>query len=707
MAVKISFSDLTHTGQLVAANVFPLGVAMVAAYAKKELGNQIDFQLFKYPEDLSQYLLHNTPKIACFSLFAWNNHLSHEYARRLKEVASDTIVVFGGPNWPNEPREQKTFLKKWYAADFCVEGEGEVAFVELFHILKENGFDVNKIKQDRIKIPNTTYLTIDDELVKGPILPRILDLNIVPSVFENGLSDKFFDKHLIPMIQTARGCPYSCTFCHEGSKYFNKIRRVCDERVKWEIDYITKRVKVPDFIITDLNFGINEQDVRTAKYLAALQAQKGWPKFVTVATAKNNKERILEISKILHGSLNPGGAVQSTDPEVLKTIKRTNLPMEELLEVAKTAETDSAVSFSEIILCLPGDSKKAYLKSVKDVLDAGFALVRTYQFMLLAGTEAGGMTSREKYQYDTRFRIKPMNFGKYTFRKEIFPAAEIEEICVSSSTMSYEDYRECREMSLTVEIFNNNGIFLEMMQALNQRGISRSDFIFKIHELVKQDEILCGFYKNFTIDEEKNFRKNEDELRSFTLQPGIIEKYIEAQYGTNEIYKYRAIAVFQHMSLLHNVVCSAACALLKEKGLFEERVEKYLYELKRFSLVRKESLFDIYKRSQHVFHFDFARLLDSNFSLSPLDYYCPQGIEIEVYHTQEQKNIIQGYIDQFGNSLIGLGRILNRAHVATMHRSARYSGHAAEQKNRFRRVQTTEKKRAISGPTGGDMVEQY
>ncbi|OGH60636.1 MAG: hypothetical protein A3G34_10945 [Candidatus Lindowbacteria bacterium RIFCSPLOWO2_12_FULL_62_27] len=707
MATKISFADLTHTGQLVSANVIPLGIAMVASYAKKALGDEVEFQLFKYPEDYNQYLSHTTPRIAGFSLFAWNNHLSHEYARRLKAVAPETIVVFGGPNWPNDPPVQKTFLKKWYAADFCVEGEGEVAFVELYNILKDNEFNVDKIKRDRIKIPNTAYLTKDGEYVKGPILPRIEDLESVPSVFEAGLMDKFFDEHLMSIFQTSRGCPYQCTFCHDGASYFNKIRRVSDERVKREIDYIAARARAPDVYIADLNFGINEQDIRTAQYLAAKQEEVGWPKFVIIATSKNDKKRVLEISRILRGSVDPGGAVQSTDPEVLKAIKRTNLPMEALLEVARTAETDGAASVSEIILCLPGDSKRAYLKSVKDVLDTGFTLIRSYQFQLLAGTEAADQAARGKYKYITRFRVKPMNFGYYEFRGERFPSAEIEEICVANSTMTYQDYRDCREMSLTVEMFNNNGIFFDIVQFLSKQGILRSDFIFKILDLVHQNKILSKFYKDFAPEEESNLRESGDELRAFTLEPGVVEKYIKGEYGINEIYKYRAIAVFYHMAELHEVAYAAARELLREKGLLDERTEQYVNELQRFSLMRKEGLFDMNGLSRGEFHFDFVKLLDGNFASLPFDYHDPRGIEVEVYHTEKQKKTIMAYIDQFGDSLVGLGRILNRAHIASMHRSARYTGRTAERENRVRIAEPVEKARAIAGPTGGDQLEQY
>ena len=35
--------------------------------------------------------------------------------------------------------------------------------------------------------------------------------------------DKFFDGKLIPMLQTNRGCPFSCTFCTDGKADVNKV----------------------------------------------------------------------------------------------------------------------------------------------------------------------------------------------------------------------------------------------------------------------------------------------------------------------------------------------------------------------------------------------------------------------------------------------------------------------------------------------------
>jgi len=128
---------LTHTGQLIAVNTIPLGISYVASYAKQTFQNEIDLEIFKYPDDFSDYLDKNTPKLACFSSFSWNIRIGHEYARLIKEASPETITIFGGPNFPDTPDEQKEFLQNHPEIDGYVEFEGEKSFVALFEALKD------------------------------------------------------------------------------------------------------------------------------------------------------------------------------------------------------------------------------------------------------------------------------------------------------------------------------------------------------------------------------------------------------------------------------------------------------------------------------------------------------------------------------------------------------------------------------------------
>ena len=673
MTIKISFADLTHTGQIVAANTVPLGVAMVAAYAKQELGDEIDMEIFRYPEDFSTYLDTNTPRIACFSNFSWNVRLAHTFATRLKAAAPETICVFGGPNYPSDRGEQEAFLRHWPNMDFYIDGEGEEAFVELFRSLQEHDFDVGRLKSNRTLISNTYYMA-DDEFVAGTMLPRIGDMDKIPSVYLGGMCDKFFDDILIPMMQTSRGCPYSCTFCHEGQRYFNKTRRFSQGRIRAELNYIAERVKVPDIQLVDSNFGMFKEDIETTKDLAKLQDDRNWPKYVSVATAKNHKARVIEAANLLRGALPPGASIQTTDKKILKTIKRKNLPLEAIFEVAKTAETAAANSFSEIILCLPGDSKAAHFKSVFDMIGSGINYVRMYQFMMLNGTEASSERSRNDHEMQTVYRVLPRCFGEYRFRDEKFPVAEIEEICIANKTMPHDDYLDCRALDLSVEIFNNGGLFNDLRLFLQRKGIDRPDFIRAVHERVTSDPgPLYDLYQQYREEEDRNLWSTLEEVEEFVVRPGVIERYAKGEFGTNELYKARALAVFENMENLHDVAFSVATALLDEQNAREQRDDLYLRELYKFSLKRKKDVLNPEMSTRETFQFDFVELAQENFTGDPHGAYAPDGVEIEIFHTDHQKKMIDGYIKQYGTTVIGLGRILLRSHIAAMYRGVDYA----------------------------------
>lgn len=678
MATKISFADLTHTGQVVAANTFPLGIAFVGSFAQQELGKDIDVELFKYPDDFSSYLDNNTPQIACFSCFTWNLSLHHEYAMRIKEVSPDTITVFGGPHFPGSPEEQENFLKKYSNIDFYVEFEGEQAFVELYDALKDVDFDVDRFKSERHKTSSLRYI-VDDEFIQAPLVKKMSDLSILPSPHLSGISDKFYDDILIPMMQTTRGCPYQCTFCWEGGSFFTKVKRFPQDQVHSEIKYIAERVrsKVPDLIIVDANLGMFKEDLLTAKQILKVQKshENHWPRTVLAATAKNHKERTIEIVEMLGDTLPPTAAVQSTDAGVLSEIKRKNVSLDTLVTLARHVDKQGGQSEAEIILGIPTDTREAHFKSVSDMLDAGMTFIRMYQFMMLPGTASSSLNSRERHNIKTRYRVLPRCFGRYTFRGKDFPSAEIEEISVANDTMSYEHYQDCRDLNLTVEIFNNDSIFAEIAQFLSQYGIKRSDWLREAYDIIHNDGgVLADLYADYRAEEKRNLWTDLDEVEKFVQTEGVIDRYIDAEYGTNELYKYRALAVFENLDSLQAVAYESARRLLDKAGELDVKTGEFLKELERFSLLRKIDVLDTEQILTGRFHYDFVSILESKFTANPFEYHRPEGIDIELHHTDNQKSLIAGYVAQYTTTLIGLGRIILRANMNRLYRRAQELG---------------------------------
>ena len=196
-----------------------------------------------------------------------------------------------------------------------------------------------------------------------------------------------------------------------------------------------------------------------------------------------------------------------------------------------------------------------------------------------------------------------------------------------------------------------------------------------IHSLVIDgDNVLTDLYRNFREEEKRNLWIDIASVEDFVAESGVIERYIGGEYGTNELYKYRALAVFNQIELLHELAFTVALDILTEKKLLTDELEQYLQELKEFSLLRKVNLLDTESPQVRQYHFDFPKLMEHKFSVDPYDFYYTDGIDVEVYHSEEQRDLINGYMKQYGNSLIGLGRLLIRANMGRLYRSARTLG---------------------------------
>ncbi|HER25899.1 MAG TPA: hypothetical protein ENI69_02185 [Rhodospirillales bacterium] len=670
--MKIWLADLTYTQQSIASDVVPAGIGLLAEYLEFRVPEINDVRLFKYPEDLAIAFEDGAPDIIGFSNYVWNSLLSLRFAKEIKAGFPDTVIVFGGPNFPMAAHEQFAVLSANPWIDYYVMKEAEAAFANLVTALMSPKTNRSKIGET---VSNLVYLDSTGQLYASRETQRLPNLGDIPSPYLSGRLDKFLDGRLLPVIQTARGCPFSCAFCTEGQLYWNKVRHKTPELVANEVTYIAARMaglsenqRRTDLLIADSNFAMFSQDIDTCKAIAKAQRDYNYPRYINVATGKNKKERVLEAATLVGGAMKLSGSVQSLDPTVQENMHRTNISAEQIMEMAIQSAEIGANTYSEVILALPGDTRRAHFETLKTLVDAGFNMISMYQLMLLTGTEFGSDEAVQKYGMDIRYRVVPRCFGSYDFLGRQLNVAEIEEICVANNTLSYSEYLECRKMNFLVNVFFNDGVFGEIISLLKKLKISPWNWIERIYTATAEADFQ-ELIDRFLEETETELWRERQPLEAFVTSGDVIEQYLSGELGSNLIFKFKSLSMTRYFRAVCDVASRTISDLLMAELPDADRAIRLAREIVEYKRLQVENLFDDDGLPRWgIFHYDITKISLTNetgeFELPEFD--GPQQIEFRL--SDEQRQSIENYTDLFGNDIIGLTRILSRVFLKQLFR---------------------------------------
>ena len=121
--------DLTHTGQVINSDVVPYPLGCIKSHFLARSQYDVQVELFKYPHRLSEEFRRQSPSLVGFSNYSWNSDLAYSFAKAIKRTAPDTLIVFGGPNYPLERHRQQQWLSEHPDVDVYLVGEAEEPFV--------------------------------------------------------------------------------------------------------------------------------------------------------------------------------------------------------------------------------------------------------------------------------------------------------------------------------------------------------------------------------------------------------------------------------------------------------------------------------------------------------------------------------------------------------------------------------------------------
>tara|TARA_Y100001934_G_C12376453_1_gene789509 strand:+ start:2951 stop:4984 length:2034 start_codon:yes stop_codon:yes gene_type:complete len=561
---KIYIADLRHVlGKAISNSVMPLGIGYMKAVMDRDLP-EVESRVFAYPNELLQALKSEAPDVLMLSNYVWNERLSRYFSKVAKGIKQDTLIVAGGPNIPMETDQQIKVVNDWKDIDVYALGEGDFLATEIVKRFLDANKSITKLAKNGV--PSSLYRS-EGEIILQDMWKRGPELGNIPSPWLTGVQDNHFDGKLIPLVETNRGCPFKCTFCVQGTDFYNRIGHFSEDQVKEELTYIARRLKktapkMGALTIADPNFGMYKRDVEITTHIGTLQKNYGWPTFIDCSTGKNAPELVIKSIENTNGALQMLHAVQSMDEQALKSIKRSNIKLKTYEEVTKHLKDRGVRTYSQTILGLPGETLKAHIDGLHQLVDSNIDSLQNFQLMLLKGSEIENKETRDKFGFKTKFRLSPTCFGTYGGER-VF---DVEEIVIGTESLSFSDYIQARKYHLAYMVFWSQDWFNDLFHFFQNVGIKNSTCVEAIFEAMDSDEgEIKRFVHEFIEETGDELFSTPEECFQFYAEDKRFEKLVSGEIGDNLLNKYRAKASF----LLWPKICKFATKAVKRLVLTE------------------------------------------------------------------------------------------------------------------------------------------
>lgn len=309
------------------------------------------------------------PGIWLFSDYLWNWRSNLRFSRLLKELNPKNLTIHGGPSVPKYEGAFQDFWRANPHVDIAVRGEGELTVTAVLLSLLQ-AREWHRLEADLLsEVPGITFSTPDSGLVRCPERPRIQELDELPSPYLNDIF-KAEDRRSW-VVESNRGCPYSCTFCDWGSLTAQKIKMFDMDRVKAELEWGAQR-KLRSVFLADANFGIFPRDLEIAAHLGKLKERFGYPKDVNVNFAKNSTERVAEIVRAMRASgiyVDSVLAIQSRDSATLHAIGRKNISTQKYDQLTDLFRAQGLEPTTDLMVRLPGQTYQSFKTDLQDFMD--------------------------------------------------------------------------------------------------------------------------------------------------------------------------------------------------------------------------------------------------------------------------------------------------------------------------------------------------
>ncbi|MBQ8575884.1 MAG: cobalamin-dependent protein [Clostridia bacterium] len=343
----------------------PYAVGMLQAFSMKDerVMSVFSFEQIIFERKEPEVIMNDItdPSVIGFSCYVWNYEYNKKIASMVKEKYPECKIIFGG----HHVREGCEQLEKYSFIDVLIHGEGEEAFRDVLLSFAGKMY-LSEVKNISYRENGKCFNT-----EKSPCL-----LCDYPSPYLEGVFDSLIADHpqyeFIALIETNRGCPYSCAYCDWGC-LASKLRLFPMERIQKEIDWLCDN-KIVGCGGTDSNFGIIERDEEITDMLVEARVKRGYPKKFQTSYAKNSNDRVFRIGKKFEDcGMSKGVTIsyQTMSPVAAENVLRKNIPIETFSQLMNKYNECGIPTYTELILGLPGETVESLKTGIDELLRAG------------------------------------------------------------------------------------------------------------------------------------------------------------------------------------------------------------------------------------------------------------------------------------------------------------------------------------------------
>lgn len=332
----------------------------------------MEFNINDSMQSVAESLLREMPDIIGIGVYIWNALEVQELLHILKKVSPKTLVVLGGPEVSYTP-----FRINLDAADYIIQGEGELSFYNLAKNISNKKYPKEKI------IPIS--------------LPPLKQLKLPYQYY----TDEDIQNRYI-YVEVSRGCPFECEFCL--SSMDEKVRAFDLDAVLNEFEKLWQR-GARNFKFVDRTFNLNMKTANKVLDFFLAKQEKYFVHFEVVPDhfPSSIKEKI---SRFSHGVLQLEIGIQTLNEEVAHNISRP-------LNIAKTKknidflenETETHIHL-DLIVGLPGETLESFGKNLDTLVNWSTCEIQIGILKKLSGTyidrhdEKQGMVYSDIPPYD-------------------------------------------------------------------------------------------------------------------------------------------------------------------------------------------------------------------------------------------------------------------------------------------------------------------